>query len=212
MAVQQVLQSGQIAGLGQDDARVHHDGLEDHPGDLAPVLAQHPVDDREVVESHDDGEVGQHPRDAGARRDAGRPVGRAGLARFGVDRYLHRVMVAVVTALDLDDQVAASDRPHQVHRVHGGLGARVNEPPLRQAEAAGQFPGDGERIASRLGEVRAAGDLVLDRGHDRRVPVASQRDPVSAVHVDVLVAVDVVELRSAAVAEPDGLRAGDLPA
>jgi hypothetical protein len=47
-------------------------------------------------------------------------------------------MVAVVAALDLDDQVAAGDRAHQVDGVHGRLGARVDEPP----ERAGMTWGD----------------------------------------------------------------------
>jgi hypothetical protein len=42
-----------------------------------------------------------------------------------------------------------------------------------------------------------------------RVP--GDRGAVAAVHVDVLGAVDVVELGALAVAEPDRLRLGDLP-
>ena len=61
----------------------------------------------------------------------------------------------VVGALDLDDQVASGDRPHQVDRVHRRLGARVVEPPLRQAEPVGQRLGDDDRVLGRLGEVGA---------------------------------------------------------
>src|SRR5215470_16651781 len=119
--------------------------------------------------------------------------------------------MAVVTALDLDDQVAPGDRSHQVDSVHRRLCAGVREPPLRQAEPAGQLLGDGQRVAGRLGEVRAAGDLVLDRGHDCRVCVPGHGRAVAAVHVDVFIAVDVIDLRACAVAEPDRLRARDLP-
>jgi len=47
---------------------------------------------------------------------------------------------------------------------------------------------------------------------DGRVSVAGQGGAVAAVQVDVLVAVDVPDLRAAAAAQPDGLRRGDLPA
>ena len=88
----------------------------------------------------------------------------------------------------------------------------LREPPLRQAEPAGELLRDRQRVLGGLGEVGAAGDLAADRLDDRRVRVPGQRDAVAAVQVDVLVAVDVVELGAAAVAEPDRLRAGDLPA
>ena len=46
---------------------------------------------------------------------------------------------------------------------------------------------------------------------DSGMGVAGQGRAVAAVQVDVLVAVDVVDLRAVAVAEPDRLRGGDLP-
>src|SRR6478672_9363376 len=54
--------------------------------------------------------------------------------------------------------------------------------------------------------------LVRDGLRDRRVGVAGQGGAVAAVQVDVLVAVDIPDLRAAAAAEPDRLRHGDLPA
>ena len=50
-----------------------------------------------------------------------------------------------------------------------------------------------------------------DRLDDRGVRVAGDRRAVAAVHVDVLVAVDVADLGALAVAHPDRLRLGDLP-
>ncbi len=47
---------------------------------------------------------------------------------------------------------------------------------------------------------------------DGRVRVAGEGGAVAAVQVHVLVAVDVVDLRAVAVAQPDRLRCGDLPA
>src|SRR6266567_7489604 len=60
--------------------------------------------------------------------------------------------------------------------------------------------------------MRAERHLVADRLDDGRVTMPGQCRAVAAVQVNVLVPVNVVDLRSLAVAEPDGLRAGDLPA
>jgi len=58
------------------------------------------------------------------------------------------------------------------------------------------------------GSITLAGVSSADDG---RVGVAGQRGAVSAMQVDVLVAVDVVHLGAGAVAEPDWLWLGDLP-
>ena len=149
--------------------------------------------------------------DAGVARDRDRPVRRAGLVGLGEDRDLHRVVVAVVAALDLDDEVAAGGGAHEVHRVHRGLGARVAEPPERQAEPSRELLRDDDGVLGRLREVGAARDPLADRTHDRRVRVTHQRDAVAAVQVDVLRPVDVVDLGARAVGQPDRLRLGDLP-
>ena len=120
--------------------------------------------------------------------------------------------MAVVAALDLDDQVAPGHRAHQVDGVHRGLGAGVGEPPQRQAEPLGQVLGD-RRSRPSVGWAKwvPQADPLADRRDDGRVGVAGERDAVAAVQVDVLGAVDVVQLGAGAVAEPDRLRRGDLP-
>ena len=106
------------------------------------VLGERPLDGAEVVERDDDDQVHDRLRDAGVAGHAQRRVGRADLVGLGQHRDLHRVVVAVVAALDLDHQVAPGQRAHQVDGVHGRLGAGVGEPPQRQAEAADQLLGD----------------------------------------------------------------------
>ena len=128
------------------------------------------------------------------------------------DGDLHRVVMTVVAALDLDDQVPAGDGAHEVDGVHGGFGAGVGEAPSWQAEAAGEFLGDHDGVRGGLGEMGPLPGLVGYRFLDGRVGVAGQGSAVAAVQVDVLVAVDVPDLRAAAVAQPDRLRRGDLPA
>ncbi len=142
---------------------------------------------------------------------ADRMIARTYLVGVGQHRHLHRVVVAVIAALDLDDQIAPGQRAGKMDRVHGRLGAGVGEAPQRKIEAPGQLAGDPDRVLGRLGEVRAAAHPVADRLDDRRMRMPGNGSAVAAVHVDVLVAVHVVDLRALAVAHPDGLRFGDLP-
>ena len=119
--------------------------------------------------------------------------------------------MAVIAALDLDDQIAPGERAGEMHGVHRRLGAGVGEPPQRQVETARQFTGDPDRVLGGLGEMGAPADPVAHRGDDGRMRVAGDRRAVTAVHVDVLVAVDVVDLGARTVAHPHRLRLGDLP-
>jgi hypothetical protein len=88
--------------------------------------------------------------------------------------------MAVVAALDLDDEVPAGKGAHQVDGVHRGLGAGVAEPPLRQAPAPGQLARHRDRVLGRLSEVSPPGDLAGDRGHDRGMAVARPAGPLAA--------------------------------
>src|SRR5262249_27599638 len=62
------------------------------------------------------------------------------------------------------------------------------------------------------GEGGAGADVAGPGVDDGGGGVAGKTGAVPAVQVDVLVAVDVVDLGAAAMAEPDRLRGGDLPA
>src|ERR1019366_8174977 len=131
---------------------------------------------------------------AGAGGSADRPVSGPDLVGFGRDRNLHRVMVAVVAALDFDDQVPAGDRPHEVDGVHGCLGAGVDKAPQGQSPALAQLFGEDNGVLGRLGEVRPLAHSGGDRLDDGRGGMAGEAGPVPAVHVDILGAVDVVDL------------------
>ena len=203
----------EVAVVGDDDPGVHHDRLEDHARDLAGVARQRGLDGGQVVGGDDHGAVHGRLEEPGVLRDADRGIGRAEVAdALGLHRDHHGVVVAVVAALELDDPLTAGGGAHQVDGVHRRLGAGVAEAPQRLAVALGQVVGDDDGVLGRLGEVGALADPLADRRDDRRVVVAGQRDAVPAVEVGVLVAVDVVQLRAVAVAQPDGVRLGDLPA
>ena len=93
----------EVPGVGRDDAGVHHHRLHDHAGDRALVVVQHTLERLEIVERHEVHEIGHRLRDAGGG-NAMRVVGRAEHVEVAPLRDHHRVVVAVIRALDLDDR------------------------------------------------------------------------------------------------------------
>jgi hypothetical protein len=63
-----------------------------------------------------------------------------------------------------------------------------------------------------LGKVSALADTSSHGFDDCRVRVTGQTSTVATVHVDVVVPIDVIDLRSSPTADPDRLRSGYLPA
>ena len=114
--------------------------------------------------------------------------------------------MAVVGALDLHEHVAAGVRAHQPRGLERRLGARVAEPPQRQAEPLGEVLADHVELLRRLREVRAARGLALDRLDDLRVRVAHHHRAVAEVEVDVLVLVDVPDAVALAAVGVDRVR------
>ena len=99
--------------------------------------------------------------------------------------------MTVVAAFELDDQVAAGHRPHQVDGIHGRLGAAVPKAPQGQPVSLGEVRGHHHGVVDRLGEVGAEGDPFGHRLDDGRMGMAGQHRSVTTVVVDVLVSVDV---------------------
>ena len=87
----------------------------------------------------------------------------------------------------------------------------LREPPQRLAEPLGEVLGHDDRVLGRLREVGAAGDPLLTAATIAGWACPASDDAVPAVEVGVLAAVDVVDLRALAVADPHRLRLGDLP-
>ena len=135
------------------------------------------------------------PFDIGVRRGLLAPAHDVGVRH---DREHHRVVVAVVRALDLHDVVAAGRGARDPDRAHRRLGAGVREPHLSRGRSAGTAP----RRTAPSSSVGAAKCVpvrrgALDRLDDLRVRVADDHRAEAAVDVDVLVAVDVPDLRAA---------------
>src|SRR3954447_1971712 len=99
--------------------------------------------------------------------------------------------MAVVSALDLQDQIAPGGGTREMDRIERGLTARVVEAPLGKAEPPLELLGDGNRVLRWSGEVSAPLDLGLHGGDDRGVGVSHAHRAEAVVEVDVLVAVHV---------------------
>ena len=129
------------------------------------------------------------PSDIGADDGCSRPPMRSA---FGHDGEHHRVVVAVVRALDLHDVVAARSR-------RARRGSRSSSPrcpssrsaPARRLKRRHSSSANSTRVLGRRREVRAGASGPRDRLDDLRVRVADDHRAEAAVRVDVLVAVDV---------------------
>ena len=161
----------------------------------------------DVVERHRDGQVDRALRDAAAVGERGVVVAGADLAVVeGADADHHVVVMAVVRAEHLDDGLAAGEGAGDADGVHGGLGARVDEAPLRELEGAGEVLGHDDGVFGRQAELRAERRALLDGLDDERVGVALDHAAVAVVEVDDLLALDAPDVRALAVGEVDGVR------
>ena len=118
----------------------------------------------------------------------------------------------VIAPLDLDQEVAAGDRPHQPNGLQGGLGPGVAEPPQGKAEPVHEVLANRVEVPGGLGEVRAPADLAFHRLHDLGMCMAHDHGPVAEMEVDVLVPVDVPDPRAPAPVDVDRMGSRVLPA
>ena len=166
-------------------AHVAGDRFDEDGGDAILVLGEQRLNGFEIV-------VGSDQRLFGRRRGHTRRVRSA--ERQGSRARLHqeRVRVAVVAALELDEQVTTGRGSRQAQRAHRGLGTRVDEAhhldrteargdAIRQAQLAGG--GRAERGSGVHGVVQGLTDLGVTVTQDQRA--------VREHHVDVLVAIHV---------------------
>ena len=204
IALAELLQALEEAPVGLDEARVADDGLEDDPGDLALVGLEDLRGPLQVVVVADEGRGGGGGGDAGGIGQAERRDPGAGLHQEGV-------RVAVVAPDELQDLVAARERPHQAQDREAGLGAGVDEADHLDGRDAVdhrfrqnilQSAGSSEGRALLELRFKGLGDLGVGVAADGRAPRADE--------VDVLVPVDVEAVRARHAVEDDGLAADRL--
>ena len=151
-----------------------------------------------------------HPRGLGRRHrgaDVVRPGLRPSLLVERDERLVDRPVVAPVVHEDLGP---AGDLAGEPDREPVGVGGGERELPDRQAEAARELLGAGDRVLGRQHERRALAHLVADRlgGRGRRVP--GHRARVAEAQVDVLDSVDVGEAGAGRLGDEDRERARPL--
>ncbi len=181
------------------------------PAICVGVLLERALGRGRVVERHRDHQVDELLRQPERLRHRRGVVARAGLVLRREHRHHQRVVVAVIRPLDLQDQLAAGERAHDARGVQRRLGPRVAEPPVRQLEPLREQVGHEQRVLGRLREVRAQRDAFAHGLDDLRMRVAHHHDAVAVVVVDVLVVVDVPDVRALAAPDVDRVRRPGLP-
>ena len=188
-AADEVRRQIQDPGLGvQQDAR-----------QLGGVLADQPLGRLQVAERQHH-RVGHRPgRHADRLRVGQRSLGRAGRLQRRRDADLHRVVAAVIAALELGDPVPAGEGARQADRVQARLGPGVGEArPFQAGHAAAQLRAHLGLVPHRRAQRDAALQLRLHRRHHRGVVVAQDLAGVVVGEVGVPVAVHVEQIRTVA--------------
>ena len=186
----ELAQAGEIALGRRNAAGVADDGLDDDGGDGIGVRGKCGFDGVEIV-------VGQRQRQV---RNLFGNAGRAGDAEgrhAGAGFDEKSVGVAVIAALEFDDEFAAGGGAGQADGRHGGLGAGADEAHLFDGGIAGHDAlgeiGLGGRGCAEAGRVARRALDGFD--HGRKGVAQNHRAPGAEV-VDVAVAVGVVEIRA----------------
>ena len=200
----------EVAGLGEHDADIHHHRLEDHRPDLVSMLGEHLLEGRDVVERDDLRVLGGVGRDPPRERHRPGSVPAFGRVERRNDREHHRVVVAVIRALDLEERVLAGRSSSESHRVHRRFGPRVREADLVEVEPSFQLLGELDCGLGRGRELGAGLSGLYDRLGDLRVGVPHRHRAEPVMEIDVLVAVDVRYMASVALGEIDRVRVARL--
>src|SRR5271170_4637848 len=180
-------QAFQIAGIRRDGSGVADDWFDDDAGNVVRAGGEDGGDGVEVVEGQRKSvHCGLSGYACGPRNAEG------GDSAAGFDE--HGVGVAVVAALEFDDEVASCKSSCKANGGHAGLGTRGDEAELLDGRKAvgdelGQvgFGGDGSS------EAGSFGDSLLNGLDDGREGVAEDHRPPGAEEVEIAVVVFVVE-------------------
>ncbi len=188
-------QACEVAGVGWDGAGVADYGLDDDAGDVVRAGGEDGGDGVEIVEGQGESVHRGFGGNSGGAWDA---QGCDSAACFDE----HGVGVAVIAALELDDEVAAGESAGEADGGHAGFGAGGDE---------AEFCNRGETVGDEIGEVGFGGDGgseagafgggLLDGFDDGREGVAEDHGTPGAEEVEVAVAVFVEEICAFGVGE-----------
>jgi hypothetical protein len=119
--VRHLLDGGQVPGVREDDAEVHHRRFDDDRRDLAAMVRKRLLQRPQVVERDHGRQLDDGGRYAFALRHRSGRVGRPHQGGRRFDRDHQRVVVSVVRGLDLDQPLAAGEAASDPDRVEGRL-------------------------------------------------------------------------------------------
>ena len=188
-----VLRAQLAQALHERDAGAHEihvagDRFDHHRRQLVAMFREAGLQRLDVV-------IGQHQRVLG---DLGRHAGAGWVAEGGKPRARldqQRVGMAVVAALELQEQRAAGVAACQPDAAHAGLGAGADQAQLLDAGQLGHHGLSQLDLALGWGaKGEAVEQRLLYRFDDGRVAVAEDHRPPGADVVDVLLAVGVPEV------------------
>jgi hypothetical protein len=123
------------------------------------------------------------------------------LGRRGADERL--VEMAVILAVEDQDLVAAGGETRDADRLRIGRRGRQGELPGWHAEAIGQQAAGDDGVLGRQQEVAAVAEALGDRAQDGLRAEAAGHAEVALGHVEVAVAVDVLEVTARALGGED---------
>ena len=155
------------------------------------MTIQGALQDGEVIEGDDRGQVYHRLGSAARVGDGNRRIRRSHLVGRRLDGYQQGIVVAVIGGLDLDQPVAAGEAARQPDGIQGRLGAAVREAPLWLVETLGQLGGDDGVVLDRLREVSAFSRPLADGFDDQGMSVSNHHHTETVVKVDVLIAIHV---------------------
>ena len=176
-----------VAGVGKDDADVGHGRFGENAGDV--VMLERVFESGEIVEFDD-------------ARGFGGIYGRADIAAARADDavvkrdegFVHRAVIAVV---EDENFGALRDFAGDANGETIGVGGGERELPVGQAEAALEIFADPERVFGGKHERDAFADAAGDGVGDDIGRMAGHGAGVAEAEVDVVVAVNVGEMRAA---------------
>ncbi len=159
----------------------------------------------EVVEGGNDniGETGfRHAESAGY---GCRRMDIAVIWSVRLHTYQGGIVQAVVAAFELDDLVAAGGGAGETNRVHGGFGAAVAEADHFHGKALADFLGQLPLHVMRHAKHGAGGQTFPHGFHDGGMAVSRHERAEAEVVINVVVAVEIAEVRSLALFDEDGI-------
>ena len=199
VAAREFAGGGPVAVVGENDADVGHGGLGEDAGDV--VMLERVFESGEIVELDD-------------ARGFGGIDGRADIAaartddRRSVERGEGFVDGAVIAVVEDENFRTLRDFAGDADGETVGVGGGERELPVGQAEAALEIFADPERVFGGKHERDAFADAAGDGVGDDFGRVAGHGAGVAEAEIDVVVAVDVGEVRALGGFYEDGKGAG----